>query len=88
MDSPQFLVPIRVQALVIDEDVTERNLAYIDNPEGNGRDWIAAILERGTRPLPICEYSFEVARRRVGVRGGSGRREVDYPCPEFVEGRR
>ena len=24
MDSPQFLVPIRVQALVIDEDVTDR----------------------------------------------------------------
>jgi CubicO group peptidase (beta-lactamase class C family) len=37
-----------------DEDVTERNLAYIDDPEGNGRDWIAAILERGTRPPKEC----------------------------------
>ena len=37
-----------------DEDVTERHLKYLRDPEGNGRDWIAAILDRGIRPQTEC----------------------------------
>jgi CubicO group peptidase (beta-lactamase class C family) len=37
-----------------DEDVTERHLKYVRDREGNGRDWIAAILDRGTRPQKEC----------------------------------
>ena len=37
-----------------DEDVTERQLKYVSDPQGNGRDWIAAILDRGTRPRTEC----------------------------------
>ena len=36
------------------EDVTEKNLKYVRDREGNGRDWIAAILDRGTRPQTEC----------------------------------
>ena len=36
------------------EDVTERHLKYVRDREGNGRDWIAAILDRGTRPQTEC----------------------------------
>ena len=36
------------------EDVTERHLKYVRDPEGNGRDWIAAILDRGIRPQAEC----------------------------------
>jgi CubicO group peptidase (beta-lactamase class C family) len=38
-----------------EEDVTERHLQYIRDPEANGRDWIAAILARGTRPPAECK---------------------------------
>jgi CubicO group peptidase (beta-lactamase class C family) len=37
-----------------DEDVTERHLKYVRDPEGNGRDWIAAILDGGIRPQTEC----------------------------------
>ena len=40
--------------LVWDEDDTERDLKYIPDQDGNGRDWIAAILDRGTRPEAEC----------------------------------
>lgn len=40
--------------LVWDEDDTERDLKYIPDPDGNGRDWIAAILDRGIRPEAEC----------------------------------
>jgi CubicO group peptidase (beta-lactamase class C family) len=36
------------------EDVTERHLKYVRDPAGGGRDWIAAILDRGMRPQSEC----------------------------------
>ena len=36
------------------EDVTERRLKYVLDPQSNSRDWIAAILDRGTRPQTEC----------------------------------
>lgn len=36
------------------EDVTEKHLKYVRDPEGNGRDWIAAILDRGIQPQTEC----------------------------------
>jgi CubicO group peptidase (beta-lactamase class C family) len=37
-----------------EEGVTERQLKYVRNRDGNGRDWIAAILDRGVRPQKQC----------------------------------
>lgn len=37
-----------------DEDETERHLRNIRDPDDDGRDWIAAILDRGTRPQTEC----------------------------------
>jgi CubicO group peptidase (beta-lactamase class C family) len=37
-----------------EEDVTEDHLEYIRDRDGNGRDWIAAILNREMRPHKEC----------------------------------